>query len=113
MLVRRTGMLTRLALVLVLGVFSTTAAAGPIRKKPADDLLRKELTPLQYEVTQNNGTEAPFHSAYWDNHAAGLYVDVVTGDPLFSSTNKFESGTGWPSFYQPIAPGVVVEKHDM
>jgi methionine-R-sulfoxide reductase len=90
----------------------TLAAADPIRKKPADDVLRRELSPMQYVVTQQNGTEAPFHNEYWNNHAAGIYVDVVTGEPLFSSTNKFESGTGWPSFYQPIATGVVVDKHD-
>src|SRR4051794_11175283 len=74
-------------------------APRPIRRtKPSDDILRKELTDIQYQVTQQSGTEAPFHNAYWDNHAPGLYVDVVTGEPLFSSTNKFDSGTGWPSF---------------
>ena len=78
--------------------------------KPADAVLRKELTHVQYEVTQNNGTEMPFENAYWDNHAAGIYVDVVTGEPLFSSTHKFDSGTGWPSFYKPI--GDIVEKRD-
>ena len=89
-------------------------ATHPMRKaKPADDVLRKELTALQYEVTQQNGTEQPFHNAYWDNHADGIYVDVVTGEPLFSSTNKFESGTGWPSFYQPLVAANVIEKHDV
>jgi peptide methionine sulfoxide reductase msrA/msrB len=88
-------------------------APRPIRRaKPSDDVLRKELTDLQYQVTQKSGTEAPFHNAYWDNHAAGLYVDVVTGEPLFSSTNKFDSGTGWPSFYQPLDPKLVVEIRD-
>lgn len=80
--------------------------------KPADSVLRKELTPLQYEVTQKNGTEAPFHNAYWDHHAAGLYVDIVSGEPLFSSREKFDSGTGWPSFWKPIAPGALVETRD-
>ena len=95
-----------------------TAAAAPgaphaLRtSKPSDAVLRKELTPLQYEVTQQDGTEVPFHNEYWNNHAAGIYVDVVTGEPLFSSTNKFDSGTGWPSFYQPIEPGVLVDRHD-
>lgn len=91
---------------------ATGKVTQPIRAKPAADVLKKELTPLQYEVTQENGTEAPFQNAYWDNHAAGIYVDVVTGEPLFSSTHKFDSGTGWPSFYQPIKKGAVVDKHD-
>jgi peptide methionine sulfoxide reductase msrA/msrB len=78
--------------------------------KPSDAVLRKELTREQYEVTQRGGTEAPFDNAYWDNHAPGIYVDVVTGEPLFSSTTKFDSGTGWPSFYRPLAP--VVENRD-
>jgi len=99
---------------LILGL-AAIASAGPhpMRKaKPADDVLRKELTLEQYVVTQQNGTEPPFHNAYWDNHAAGIYVDIVTGEPLFSSTNKFDSGTGWPSFYQTIESGVLAEKHD-
>jgi peptide methionine sulfoxide reductase msrA/msrB len=90
-----------------------SAAIRPIRTaKPSDAVLRKELTPLQYDVTQRSGTEMPFKNAYWDNHKPGIYVDVVTGEPLFSSQHKFESGTGWPSFYQAIAPGLVVEKRD-
>ena len=105
-------MLTRFLVVALLGMCAARADAGPIRKKPSDDTLRKELTSLQYEVTQRNGTEAPFHNAYWNNHEPGLYVDVVTGEPLFSSTHKFDSGTGWPSFYQPIAADLVAEKHD-
>jgi methionine-R-sulfoxide reductase len=80
--------------------------------KPSDDVLRKELTHVQYEVTQHDDTETPFHNEYFDNHAPGIYVDVVTGEPLFSSTEKFESGTGWPSFWKPIQGGSVVEKHD-
>ncbi len=91
---------------------SSVAFAGPVRSKPSDETLRKQLTPLQYEVTQQSGTEPPFHNAYWDNHAPGIYVDIVTGEPLFSSTNKFDSGTGWPSFYQPIAPSILVVKRD-
>jgi methionine-R-sulfoxide reductase len=92
--------------------FADTAAHAMRKAKPSDDVLRKELTPLQYEVTQHGGTEAPFHNAYWNNHEAGIYVDVVTGEPLFSSTNKFDSGTGWPSFYQSITPNILVEKRD-
>ncbi len=85
----------------------------PIRKaKPSDDVIRKELTPLQYNVTQHEGTEEPFHNAYYDNHAPGLYVDIVTGEPLFTSNEKFDSGTGWPSFWKPIDKNAVIENHD-
>jgi len=80
--------------------------------KPSDAVLQQELTSLQYEVTQQNGTEAPFKNPYHDHHAAGIYVDITTNQPLFSSKDKFDSGTGWPSFSQPIAKGVLVEKTD-
>ena len=80
--------------------------------KPADDVLRRKLSPMQYEVTQKDGTEPPFHNEFWDNHGPGLYVDVTTGEPLFSSTDKFDSGTGWPSFTRPVEPGRVVDKSD-
>jgi peptide methionine sulfoxide reductase msrA/msrB len=82
-------------------------------KKLPDGELSKKLTPDQYYVTQQCGTEPPFRNAYWDNHAEGLYVDVATGEPLFSSTDKFDSGTGWPSFTQPVEPGRVAEKRDV
>ena len=72
----------------------------------------KELSPLQYRVTQEDGTERPFDNAYWDNHASGIYVDVVSGEPLFSSLDKFESGTGWPSFVRPVNKDNVEEKVD-
>ena len=81
-------------------------------KKPDDEQLRKTLTPLEYEVTQRAATEPPFRNQYWNNHEAGLYVDVATGEPLFSSTDKFESGTGWPSFTRPVEKGRVVEETD-
>lgn len=85
----------------------------PIRTtKPSREILKKELTPLQFEVTQDNGTEAPFKNAYFNNHADGIYVDITTGQPLFSSKHKFDSGTGWPSFYQPIDKDVLVWKSD-
>ncbi|HEX5180369.1 MAG TPA: peptide-methionine (R)-S-oxide reductase MsrB [Gemmatimonadaceae bacterium] len=71
-------------------------------KKPSEDQLKKDLTPLEFEVTQHAFTETPFHNAYWDNHAAGIYVDIVSGEPLFSSLDKFDSGTGWPSFTKPL-----------
>jgi peptide methionine sulfoxide reductase msrA/msrB len=80
--------------------------------KPTDEVLRNKLTPLQYQVTQHEGTEPPFRNEYWNNHRAGLYVDVVTGQPLFSSADKFESGTGWPSFTKPIDPKAVATKSD-
>jgi methionine-R-sulfoxide reductase len=76
-------------------------------KKPGTDVLKKELTPLQYAVTQKDATERPFQNTYWDNHAPGIYVDVVSGEPLFSSLDKFESGTGWPSFTKPLDPANV------
>jgi peptide methionine sulfoxide reductase msrA/msrB len=80
--------------------------------KPSDAELRKKLTPMQYEVTQHDATEPPFRNAFWDHHEEGLYVDVVTGEPLFSSRDKFDSGTGWPSFTKPVEPDRVVEKPD-
>jgi peptide methionine sulfoxide reductase msrA/msrB len=80
--------------------------------KPSDAELKKKLTPLQYEVTQHEGTEPPFRNEYWDNHKEGIYVDVVSGEPLFSSKDKFESGTGWPSFTKPLEAANVVEKRD-
>jgi peptide-methionine (R)-S-oxide reductase len=76
------------------------------------DELKKKLTPEQYDVTQNCGTEPPFHNAYWDNHAEGIYVDVVSGAPLFCSRDKFDSGTGWPSFTKPIDAASVTRKTD-
>ena len=80
--------------------------------KPADEVLKKTLTPLQYDVTQHEGTEPPFRNEYWDNHQEGIYVDVVSGEPLFSSKDKYNSGTGWPSFVRPLEPENFVEKED-
>ena len=80
--------------------------------KPADDVLRKTLSPLQYAVTQHDATERPFSNAYWNNHEAGIYVDVVSGEPLFSSLDKYESGTGWPSFTRPLEPSNIRTKTD-
>ena len=80
--------------------------------KPDDATLRKRLSPLQYEVTQKDATERPFQNEYWDNHKDGIYVDIVSGEPLFSSIDKFDSGTGWPSFTKPLEPGNIVEKED-
>ena len=81
-------------------------------QKPSDAELREKLTPLQYKVTRKDGTETPFKNEYWDNHADGIYVDIVSGEPLYSSLDKFESGTGWPSFTRPLEPGNVVERED-
>ncbi len=87
---------------------------GKMKKyfKPSDDELKGILTPLQYDVTQNEGTEAAFRNEYWDNKEEGIYVDVVSGEPLFSSIDKFKSGTGWPSFTRPIEGVEVVERED-
>jgi peptide methionine sulfoxide reductase msrA/msrB len=81
--------------------------------KPAKDELKKKLTPLQYKVTQECGTERPFQNAYWDNHAPGIYVDVVSGEPLFSSLDKYDSGSGWPSFTKPLEKVNVTERLDV
>lgn len=81
--------------------------------KPSDDELKKRLSPLQYLVTQKDATEPRFQNEYWDNHAEGLYVDIVSGEPLFSSLDKFDSGTGWPSFVKPIEESRVVSKTDV
>lgn len=80
--------------------------------KPSDEDLRKTLTPIQYQVTQEDGTERPFKNEFWDNKKPGIYVDIVSGEPLFSSTHKFKSGTGWPSFYQPLEKENVAEHTD-
>jgi peptide methionine sulfoxide reductase msrA/msrB len=116
--------ITRLAtaLALVLGAACAIEATPEVRAddkprairttKPSAEQLKKELTPLQYAVTQNNDTEVPFQNAYWNNHEAGIYVDVTTGQPLFSSLDKYDSGTGWPSFTRPIKSEALAEKRD-
>ncbi len=81
-------------------------------KKPTDAELKQRLTPIQYKVTQHEGTEAPFNNAYDHNKQAGIYVDIVSGEPLFSSLDKFDSGTGWPSFTRPMEPANVVTRTD-
>ena len=81
-------------------------------KKPSDDELKQKLTPEQYKVTQHEGTERAFNNAYWNNHEPGIYVDVVSGEPLFSSLDKFDSGTGWPSFTRPLVAENVTTKSD-
>jgi methionine-R-sulfoxide reductase len=82
------------------------------KTKPDDAELKARLTPLQYQVTQQEGTESPFRNAYWNNHEAGIYVDVVSGEPLFSSIDKYDSGTGWPSFTRPLEPDNIRTRTD-
>ena len=81
-------------------------------RKPDDATLKKKLTPLQYKITRQNGTEPPFQNEYWNNHQEGIYVDIVSGEPLFISLDKFDSGTGWPSFTRPLEPNNIVERED-
>ena len=80
--------------------------------KPPDEEIRKRLSQIQYEVTQHEGTERPFSNEYWDNKHAGIYVDIVSGEPLFSSLDKYDSHTGWPSFTQPLAPENIISRTD-
>jgi methionine-R-sulfoxide reductase len=95
---------------------SAVAATMPVSArtyaKPSEAAIKERLTPLEYDVTQNEGTEPPFQNTFWNNHDAGLYVDVVTGEPLFSSLDKYESGTGWPSFTKPVDPARVITNED-
>ena len=105
-------------LAAVLLLLPALALAAPKEKpmktysKPSAEELKKRLTPLQYEVTQQDDTEPPFDNQYWNNHEPGIYVDVVSGEPLFSSLDKYESGTGWPSFVRPLVPANIKEKTD-
>jgi methionine-R-sulfoxide reductase len=87
-------------------------AEGGEYAKPTAAELREMLTQMQYAVSQTDGTEPPFRNEYWDNHAEGIYVDIVSGEPLFSSTDKYDSGTGWPSFIRPLEPGNIINHQD-
>lgn len=91
---------------------SMTSATERTYRKPADAELQKRLTPLQYKVTQKDGTEPAYQNEYWDNKKEGIYVDIVSGEPLFSSADKYDSGTGWPSFTRPLEPDHIVTKED-
>lgn len=95
----------------VIAFFPALLAQGKEYKAPSPEDLKK-LSKEQYNVTQRDGTETPFANEYWDNHNEGIYVDVVSGEPLFSSLEKYNSGTGWPSFYRPLEPANIVEKVD-
>lgn len=101
-------------LVLIWGpFFGSAVSAKPTEyKKPSDAELRKSLTPMQYQCTQQAATEKPFENAYWNNKKDGIYVDIVSGEPLFSSTDKYDSGTGWPSFTKAIDEDVVTTRPD-
>jgi peptide methionine sulfoxide reductase msrA/msrB len=87
-------------------------AGGSKHARPSDEVLKEKLTPMQYEVTRHEGTEPAFNNEYWDNKREGIYVDIVSGEPLFSSLDKYDSGTGWPSFIRPLEPESIVEKED-
>lgn len=91
---------------------TTTPGAWKTFQKPADSVLRASLSAEEYSVTQHEGTEAPYYNEYWDKKDPGIYVDIVSGEPLFSSTDKYDSGTGWPSFTKPLVPENIVEKKD-
>jgi methionine-R-sulfoxide reductase len=108
------------SLFVIVALGAGTAAAQPATKgwnpvqfqKPSAALLQQSLTPLQYQITQQEGTEPPFHNTYWNNTQAGIYVDVVSGEPLFSSLDKYDSGTGWPSFTKPLEATNIQTKMD-
>ena len=114
-----TSWILRLVGLCVVGLAANGIAAAPPEEKPMSDRkpskeeLKKKLTPDQFEVVCNAATEPPFHNAYWDHHEPGIYVDVVSGEPLFSSLDKFDSGTGWPSFTKPLERSSISEKVDM
>jgi len=105
---KKSGFITS---VLTLSIFISFSAMGG-SEMPSQEELKKQLTPIQYKVTQEDGTEPPFKNAYWDNKEEGIYVDIVSGEPLFSSKDKYDSGTGWPSFSKPIEKNSLIEKID-
>jgi|SRR5712692_4458240 len=109
---RKWTLFAAIAIVAAGLVFAAGNKGAVMTAKPSDVELKKKLTPIQYEVTQHEGTEPAFRNEYWDNHKAGIYVDVVSGEPLFSSVDKFDSGTGWPSFTKPLEAANVVNRSD-
>jgi peptide methionine sulfoxide reductase msrA/msrB len=107
----RTGFVLFAIICLITGI-TNPAASDSQYVKPSKEDIKRMLTPLQYKVTQENGTERAYDNEYWNNKKPGIYVDIVSGEPLFSSTDKFVSGTGWPSFSRPIVPDNIIEKED-
>ena len=101
-----------LALGTAMSLLGCSASGQTRAPRPDDAALRRRLTPMQYEVTQHDATEMPFNNAFWNNHEPGIYVDIVSGEPLFSSTDKFDSGTGWPSFTRPLEPANIATRAD-
>lgn len=99
-------------LFILLSCFTLSSFASDEYQRPSDIVIKQKLSPIQYHVTQEQGTEPPFQNAYWHNEEAGIYVDVVTGEPLFSSLDKFDSKTGWPSFTKPLETDNIVYKND-
>lgn len=97
---------------IVLITFAISSLADMVYQKPSDTVLKQKLTKMQYYVTQQEGTEPAFDNAYWNNEQAGIYVDVVTGEPLFSSLDKYDSHTGWPSFTKPLEADNIILKPD-
>jgi methionine-R-sulfoxide reductase len=101
-----------IALNLFFVCLSVFAWEKPVKPKPSIEELKKILSPLQFDVTQKEGTERPFKNEYWDHKQEGIYVDIVSGEPLFSSLDKYDSGTGWPSFTRPLVKENIIEKED-
>ena len=104
--------ITALVIVSLVAMQAGAANVDGAYKVPSKAELKKRLTPMQYNVTQEEGTEPPFQNEYWNNHRTGIYVDIVSGEPLFSSLDKYDSGTGWPSFTRPLEPVNILEKED-
>ena len=105
-------MISAFAMTAIFSSDNTQSKSSSAYVKPTDAELKQRLTPLQYSVTQDEDTEQPFNNAFWDEKRDGIYVDVVSGEALFSSTHKYKSGTGWPSFYQPLEAANISEKKD-
>ena len=104
--------ITKSLTALSLFFFSLATFAANLYQRPSDAEIKKKLTSLQYQVTQEDATEPPFKNLYWNNKKPGIYVDIVTGEPLFSSLDQYDSGTGWPSFTKPLEPNNIILKED-